>query len=75
VAVPLDLFKRGDVYIDFPYEDALFHYESVSGRIFRRFYGEPESEIARDSKLFHEAISAGEVTTAEHYAQGMPREP
>ena len=75
MAVPLDLFKRGDVFIDFPYEDALFRFDRASGRIFRKFYGEQEAEIARDSNLFHDAISAGEVTTAEHYAQGLERKP
>lgn len=75
VAVPLKLFRAGDVFIDFPYEDAMFRFESVTGRIFRKFYGEEEVEIARDSKLFHEAISAGEVTTPEHYALGLPGPP
>ncbi len=75
MAVPLDLFGRGDVFIDFPYEDAMFRFEFRSGRIFRKFYGEEEVEIARDSKLFHEAISAGDVTTPDHYARGLSGAP
>jgi hypothetical protein len=35
--VDLAVFRAGDVYIDFPYEDAKFRYEKASGKAFRRF--------------------------------------
>ena len=75
LAVPLELFRKGDVYIDFPFEDVLYRYEFKTRRLFCRFYGCPENEIPQDSKLFHDAISAGAVTTAERYAQGGPSRP
>ena len=66
--------KGGDVYIDYPFEDAMFHYEHATGRVFRKFYGQAEVEVDRASKLFHEAISGGHLITAEQYAQGQPSE-
>ena len=65
--VSLNAFLAGDVYIDFPYEDAKFRYEKRTGTVFRRFYGEVESEIPATSALYHEAISAGRPITQEEY--------
>ncbi len=65
--VSLDAFRAGDVYIDFPYEDAKFRYEKKTGKVYRRFYGEAEKEIEPSSKLYHEAISAGNQITREEY--------
>ncbi len=71
MAIPLEAFREGrDVYIDYPFEDAMFRYEYQTHRVFRKFYGEPEVEIDRTSNLFHEAISAGQQITTEQYAQG-----
>ncbi len=73
MAVPLEAFREGrDVYIDYPFEDAMFRYEHQTCRVFRKFYGEAEVEIDRTSNLFHEAISAGQQITAEQYGQGKP---
>jgi hypothetical protein len=57
----------GDLYLDFPYEDAKFRYEQASGKVFRRFYGQPEKEIPAHSALYHEAMSAGRKTSREEY--------
>jgi hypothetical protein len=65
--VSLDAFQKGDVYIDFPFEDAKFRFEKETGRVFRRFYGQPEKEIDPKSTLFNEAISAGDTITREDY--------
>jgi hypothetical protein len=71
MAVRLEAFREGqDVCIDYPFEEAMFRYEYGTGKVFRKFYGEAEKEIDRASNLFHEAISAGERITLEHYAQG-----
>ncbi len=73
--VRLEAFREGhDVYLDYPFEEAMFRYEHQTGRIFRKFYGEAEVEIDRTSNLFHEAISAGEQITAEQYSRGGPSE-
>lgn len=65
--VDLAVFRAGDVYIDFPSEDAKFRYEKASGKVFRRFYGEPEQQVPTDSRLYHDAISAGGLITRDEY--------
>ncbi len=65
--VTMDAFIEGDVYIDYPYEDAKFRFERATLKVFRRFYGEPEDEIPHDSKLYNESISGGWQITAEDY--------
>jgi len=73
MAVPLEVFREGhDVYIDYPFEDAMFRYEYQTGRVFRKFYGEAEVEAGYTSNLFREAMSAGQQITAEQYAKGKP---
>ena len=71
MGVRLEVFREGhDVYIDYPFEDVMFHYEYQTGRVFRKFYGEAEVEVGYTSNLFREAISAGQQITPEQYAQG-----
>jgi hypothetical protein len=65
--VTLEAFERGDIYIDYPYEDAKFRWERGTRRVYRRFYGEPEVEIDPSSKLYHEAISGGWWIDREEY--------
>jgi hypothetical protein len=74
--VTAEAFVEGDVYIDYPYEDAKFRFERATLKVYRRFYGEPEIEIPHDSELYHEAQSGGWQITAEEYFQdqGAPRE-
>ncbi|MFB3923092.1 MAG: hypothetical protein ACE145_15325 [Terriglobia bacterium] len=78
MAVPLEAFREGhDVYIDYPFEDAMFRYEHKTGKVFRKFYGEAEVEIEHSSELFHDAIRSsggggGRLISAEQYAQGKP---
>ncbi len=67
--VTTQAFIEGDVYIDYPYEDAKFRFERATLKVFRRFYGEPETEIPHDSELYHEARSGGWQITAEDYFQ------
>jgi hypothetical protein len=63
----LDAFQKGDVYIDFPAEDVKFRYEKQTGKVFRRFYGQPEVEIDRSSNLFRDAISSGTQISPDEY--------
>jgi hypothetical protein len=67
--VTTEAFREGDVYIDYPYEDAKFRSEKETGKVYRRFYDEREIEIDHTSKLFHEAISGGFQITREEYFQ------
>src|SRR4051794_32669799 len=65
--VLLDVFREGDVYLDFPYEDVKFRFEKATGKYYRRFYRQAEDEVPFDSALLHEAISAGRQITREEY--------
>ena len=65
--VTAEAFIEGDVYIDYPYEDAKFRWERETKKVYRRFYGEPEFEIPHSSNLYNEAISGGWQTTREDY--------
>jgi hypothetical protein len=65
--VLLDAFQKGDVYIDFPPEDVKFRYEKKTGKVFRRFYGQPEVETDRSSNLFRDAISSGTQISPDEY--------
>ncbi len=71
----LEVFRQGrDVYIDYPFEDVMFRWEHQTGKVFGKFYGQPEREIERSSRLFHEAISAGQEISAHQYAVGKSAE-
>ena len=68
----LEVFQKAarenrPVFINYPFEDVAFRWQS-GGIVYRKFYGQPETRIASDSKLFHEAISTGVEITAEEYA-------
>lgn len=65
--VSLDAFQSGDVYLDYPYEQAKFRFEKATRRVFRRFYGEQEAEIPPSSDLYNQAICAGEQITRDEY--------
>jgi len=65
--VQLDAFKRGDVYIDYEFEDAKFRFDKATGRVFRRFYGKEESEIKPDSDLYNQAILSGREISRDDY--------
>jgi hypothetical protein len=67
--VTAEAFVAGDVYIDYPYEEAKFRYERETLKVFRRFYGEPEMEIAYDSHLYMEAQQGGWQITRDEYFQ------
>jgi hypothetical protein len=67
--ISFDSFKVGDVYIDYPFENAKFRFEKQTNKVYRRFYGESEDEIRWDSDLYNQAILSGrEITRDEYYA-------
>ncbi len=66
----MDALLEGDVYLDFPYESAKFRREQATGKVFRRFYGQQEKEIAPSSDLFHQALAAGTMITRDDYFRG-----
>lgn len=67
MAVQLEAFKKGDVYIDYAFEDAKFRYDKGTGKVFRRFYGQTEVEIRSDSDLYNQAILSGRQITRDEY--------
>jgi hypothetical protein len=63
-----EAFRKGDVYLDYPFEEAKFRWDKQTRKLYRRFYGKPEEEIPASSALFNEAIAAGtEITREEYY--------
>ncbi len=68
--VAMEAFLKGDVFLDYPFEDAKFRFEKETGKVFRRFYGQPEKEIDPSSALYNEAISAGQTISREDYLRG-----
>jgi len=62
-----EAFRKGDVYLDYPFEDVKFRWEKQTQKVYRRFYGEAETEISHTSNLYHDAISAGKLVTREEY--------
>jgi len=65
--VPLALFRKGDVYMDYPFEDLKFRFDKAANKVFVRRYGKPEVEIKQSNEHFNEAIQAGNVITKEQY--------
>ena len=63
----MDAFIAGDVYIDYPFEEAKFRYHKQSGKVYRRFYWQAEVEIDSSSPLYNDAISTGRQITPEEY--------
>jgi hypothetical protein len=65
--VSLDLFQRGDVYLDYRFEGMKFRFQKSTGQVFVRSGPNAEVEIPHSYPFFKEAISAGEVITREEY--------
>jgi hypothetical protein len=65
--VKLELFQKGDVYIDYPFEDKKYRFDKASNKVFVRWYGEREVEIDHGNAHFNEAIQAGNVISPEQY--------
>ena len=65
----LDAFSEGDVYIDYPFEEAKFRFHKKTGKIYRRFYCQAEVEIEPSSSLYNDAICAGNQIAPEEYLQ------
>jgi hypothetical protein len=65
----MEAFARGDVYIDYPYEDVRVRYEHATGKAYVRYYGEGEAEVPLTNYLFRDAMSAGKQITRDEYFQ------
>lgn len=60
-----------DVYIDYPFEEVMFRRDKFTKNIYRKFYGEAESEkpIPHNNRLFNDALRYGTEITLEEYIQ------
>lgn len=67
--VPSDAFREErDVYLIYSFEDVAFHWEHVSGRVFRRFRGTGrESVTVHSNRLYMDARMGGRLATREEY--------
>ncbi|MFL6449733.1 MAG: hypothetical protein ACJ746_18935 [Bryobacteraceae bacterium] len=58
--------KTGEpVYIDYPFENVAFRYQD--GKAYKKFYGEKEHPILRNSQLFLDGVISGTQITEEQY--------
>lgn len=65
--VPMKLFEQGDVYIDYPFEDAKFRYEHATSRVFCRFSNREEVAVGYTDDLFRDAMRSGTQIDREQY--------
>lgn len=65
--VPTEAFRKGEVFIDYPFEDVAFRY--THGKAFAKPYGKPERPIPNDHEMYNQAILSGQQITAEEYAK------
>jgi hypothetical protein len=68
--VPMTAFQHGDVYIDYPFEDAKFRYEHATSRVFGRFNNGEELEVGYTDDLFRDAMRSGVQIDRELYFGG-----
>lgn len=65
----LELFQKGDVFLDYPFEEMKFRFDKASNKVFARYYFKPEVEIKQSDSHFNEAVASGKVITeAEYFA-------
>jgi hypothetical protein len=65
--VPMEAFQRGDVYIDYAFEDAKFRYEHATSKVFGRFNGGDEVEVSYTDDLFRDAMRSGAQINHQDY--------
>lgn len=68
----LHLFKLGDVYLDYEFEDRKYRYEKATNKVFVWCYGKKEVETVHSNERFNEAISSARVITKEEYYVEKP---
>jgi hypothetical protein len=60
-------FQQGDVYIDYPFEDAKFRYEHATSRVYGRFNNREEIAVGYTNDLFRDAMRSGAQIDREQY--------
>lgn len=68
VGVRNERFAQGDVYIDYPFEDARFRFDHATKTAYRKWHGQShETRVPNDNRLYTEAIRSGSEITREDY--------
>lgn len=65
--VPMTAFQQGDVYIDYPFEDAKFRYDHATSDVFGRFNNGDEVAVGYPNDLFRDAMRSGIQIDREQY--------
>ena len=64
-------FARGDIYVDYPFEDVMFRWDHLERKAYRKFYGKAETgPIPHDNRLYNEALCFGDEISREAYLAG-----
>ncbi|CAM3997190.1 GTP pyrophosphokinase [Vibrio aerogenes CECT 7868] len=61
-----------DIFIDYPFEDVMYRWDSKNKKVHVKFYGKEESknEVSHDNRLFNDALLFGNEITKDEYAAG-----
>lgn len=67
-----DHFSDRDVYIDYPFEQVMYHWDYKNKKVYVKFYGENEKPepVPHDNRLFNDALLAGQEITQDEYTKG-----
>jgi len=70
-----EIFAKKDVYIDYPFEEAMYRWDHKTEKVYVKFYGEGEKTdpVPHDNRLFNEAILSGEEITQDEYTMGRKK--
>jgi hypothetical protein len=66
------IFSDRDVYIDYPFEEVMFHWDHVEQKVYVRFHGKAENRdpVPHDNRLFNDALLSGSEISPEQYERG-----
>ena len=67
-------FNCEDIFIDYPFEEVMFHWDYKQKKVYRRFYGDLHEEVVPyENRLFNDAILEGDEVPREFYMKGKPK--
>lgn len=62
-------FNERDIYVDYSFEEVMFRWDRLQGKIFRKSYGKPEESepVSHDNRLFNDALLYGDEIPRTKY--------
>ncbi len=62
-------FNERDIFVDYSFEEVMFRWDRLQGKIFRKFYGKPEESepVSHDNRLFNDALLNGDEIPRTKY--------